>query len=470
MPGVDKALNRATVALLLVGAGAAVHAALGFPGPADLPGWFYRPSRPGLRFGGLGLTCLVLALGSAVAAHRLTPRALWRPLLAVFAASLLAQVGMMALSAGGLETFWMRLSGGHGEFLRVAHGQTDLIDTLRGYEGLVAADRLGHFPPSKPPGALAFYALMDRLGELLRGPLAPLIMRAELAGVSTHAPGAAVALGLLPLTTALVAPLASVLTTAIAGRSQGVVAGILIGFTPTTLLITHHLDGALYPLFAVGTAACWVAAVRSERPAGQMGFAFCGGALLMVGLYTTFSLLPAGLLAAALAAGAWLSPGEDRGDGATAMFVLGGAVVGFALVLALLVLGLGFEPVARFHGAMAHHEQWKAAVPTMLWRFVAPVEFLLWVGWPMVLVWLVGAGPLWRHEHQQRWVGRVVLIVLLLSSALAGTNEVARLWAFLMPFIAVSVALAFQWRRRALAALVLAQLATSLGLAAAGPW
>ena len=79
--------------------------------------------------------------------------------------SVALQAAALGSSADGLEKFWTRLYGGHGEFLAVAHRESDALSVLQTYDARVERDELGHFPPSKPPGALAFYFALDRLGE-----------------------------------------------------------------------------------------------------------------------------------------------------------------------------------------------------------------------------------------------------------------------------------------------------------------
>ena len=69
-----------------------------------------------------------------------------------------------------------------------------------------------------------------------------------------------------------------------------------------------------------------------------------------------------------------------------------------------------------------------------------------------------------------RGVGVWALGMLAITTAVSGTNEVARLWIFLVPLFAVAAAMARRWAAEEAAALVVAQLAVAVALGAAGPW
>src|SRR5690606_14529933 len=110
---------------------------------------------------------------------------------------------------------------------------------------------------------------------------------------------------------------------------------LLWASAPGTLLVQYHLDGAVYPLFAVGSAALVAAGARTDRAL----LSVLGGAVLMAGLYTSFSLL----VGIPLVAGCVLAVGIDRaqrGEGWRAApptaFHLLYAAAGFAVVLAVL--------------------------------------------------------------------------------------------------------------------------------------
>ena len=461
--------SRPALAVGLVGVAAVVHAALGSPGLVDLPGWFYAPTHRGLGLAwstGIGALAAAAALSWA-GIEQERPR---RCAFALFLGALALQLAFIGTAPEGLGAVWVRLSGGHGEFLAIAGARDDAWAVLRRYDFLVASHELGHFPPSKPPGAMAFYFLVDRLGGWLAElpGQAALVERAARSPASGHAEGAALAAWLFPLLTALVAPLGHGLVRGLGGTwRQAFVAGLLLASSPALLLITHHLDGALYPVFGTAAGVLLLSAVGGGRAAGRATAAFAGGATLALGVYTTFSLLPLGLGVAAFALGRW-GQLRRRGDGRTETLLVasGSALVGFTSCALLLVLGLRFAPATRFAGAMAHHAEWKAAVPQTLWRVAAPLEFFLWVGWPLVFCafWAV------LRSRPERWVARVTLATIALTSAASGTNEVARLWLFFVPLVTASVALSRPWRRSTLAVLVTAQLATALALRAAGPW
>jgi len=453
--------------LLALGAAAAAYAAAGYPGLTAIPGWFYRPTHPGLGF------TTWAAAGGALALASFT--FVWRARRAGVAVALLTlgsvalQAAALGSSADGLEKFWTRLYGGHGEFLAVAHRESDALSVLQTYDARVERDELGHFPPSKPPGALAFYFALDRLGERVASlPLQrELVRRARATRARGHAAGAALALWLLPLLTALLAPLALALARAMGARhGQARLAGILTATTPTVLLISHHLDGALYPLVGTAAMAAVVQAAQTRSSARRLVLGLAGGTLFALGLYTSFSLLPLGVATLAALGLRWRAARRDarpfHGVEGVAW-----AALAFVATAALLMVFLRFDPQRRFLGAMAYHREWKAGVPTTLWRAVAPLEFALWLGAP--LLFTVFGGAL-GGARDGRGVGVWALGMLAITTAVSGTNEVARLWIFLVPLFAVAAAMARRWAAEEAAALVVAQLAVAVALGAAGPW
>jgi hypothetical protein len=423
----------------------------GLPGIADTPGWFYAPAdRPvgGGALGlGLALVCAALVL-AGLAAHR-AGRGV-RALVALCAASVALQLAVTSLGGAGFAEAWDRHARGHGELWRIARLRSEEpLETLRDYDALAAAGTLGVFAPSKPPGALAIYLAVDRVARLppVAWALSPV---ADVARhnptVAPYAESAALSFLLLPLLTALVLPLLAWLVRelALAGGERDapleIAAALCAATVPAVLLVSYHLDGAVYPLFALGTCALAAHGART----GRVVLTFAGGATFGLGLCTSFSLAPVAALAPVLVAAVIL--GRARRDGGGAIVFrflshLAALAAGAVLVLGALRLAIDFDLVLRWRAAMAHHDLWKAAVPTELWRKWSLVELGLYAGAPLV-VFACGrslvcvASPL----RPASFVALGIAATLAATAALAGTNEVARLWLFLVPFFALVAA------------------------------
>ena len=451
-------MRRVSLALV-VGLGVATVALYWseLPWVSEIPGWFYRYRDKGITVRALGAVGLVVSVLLAIAAvSRVRPstrrgRAGAVVLLVIACAGL--QLGTSAIGKEG--TFFKRHESGHGKYWGVtAERRGRWLETLLDFESLATSRQLGDFAPSKPPGVFLPYMAVDALAgaPLIGEALAPIAEEAErrpkLAGYGTTV---ALSIFLLPLVTALVIPAMLLLARALFADDAIAWGGAVLYTTiPATLLIQYHLDGAIYPLLAV--VACALAAIGARRD--WLAGAALAGVVAMLGLYVSFSLL-AGL---PLVVGCVLAVGYDRACAgelpsrelarrlATHLFVI--AVFAAATFLALRFF-LRFDPLVRYDAAIAYHARWKAAVPTELWRKAALVEYALYVGVPLTLVWLarvvrgvVRIVPFRLDTRDLATVGLFVL--LLLVSAESGTNEVSRMWMLLNPFLALSAATALR--------------------------
>lgn len=471
--------------LALAGLATAVFFAAGLPGLNDQPGWFYRAS----SHGSLGIALAVL-----VAAHAplVVMRALraadagrhGRALAALVLVGALAQMGLVILAPGGLSSAWQRLHEGHGEYLRIAHARHGhALETLRDYEALAEAGTLGSFARSKPPGTLGAYLAVDALARTrpLRFLIAPLAEQAEHSALGPVAPAAALAFLLFPFLTYLtIIPLVLLGRALLHDTRTGYDAALLWLSAPAVLLINLHLDGALFPL--LGTTAVALAAVgaRSGRPLASLA----GGCVAALGTYCTFGLLPVvglGVGCALVLAGERAAHGTSLARAARplahALLFLAGA----AATTALLVVLLNYEPMLRYERALALHTEWKAFVPTRLWRALSLVEFFLYAGVPLALAFaaefvLAARAALVRELAAPSLWTLGFAATLAVLAALQGTNEVARLWIFMIPFLALSVAgglrarFAADPRRGALLVLAATQAALAVVMKVTQPW
>jgi hypothetical protein len=360
-----------------------------------------------------------------------------------------AQVTVLAMDQG---TVISRLEQGHGEFVRIAHERRGQYwETMRDYDGLAEAGTLGVFAPSKPPGTLSFYMLLDAVSDW--APVAALasLQYGELGGRSTLRPylasAAAAALG-MPLFTALALIPIFFLTRRLGGSpEEGTAAGLLFITQPGILLISYHADGALFPLLAVIVVLLAVVARRQRASAWQAALLSAAGAALAVGIWCNFSILPLigmlGILLAGLRAEAGASPKDAvRGAAIDSAIILGSAL----LVLGLLwACGLFAHPFDRFDAALEHHRRWKNGAIGGVFGAVGALEFWLWAGPPLLLVFVLAVVGAARRAG--RWTllpgdGLVLatLAVHLVMAIATGCVEAARLWLWVTPFFVIAAA------------------------------
>ncbi len=503
------AVPAALLALTALTALQVVWVAAGLPYIRSIPGWFYLPSPRGLGAGwamaGVCVAVPVLAraaLRSAGAGRRKSTLAL------LFVLGLATQVLFIPLDAQREGSLLSRHAIGHGEFHAMARQQRGaLLHTLRHFEELVAARRLGVFAPSKPPGVMVVYGGVDALGQL-----PPLANHTDgLRELAEHEPrlatyhdGFVASVFLFPLLTALLLPLVFAVgvrlhrgahihtnadTEAVANghpqahESERAAAGaaLLTATSPGLLLITYHLDGAVYPLLALLALLPVCVAMGKEHRGRHLSFsamvllsAALAGALLALGLYISFSLLPVIPLALGIvAAFALAAEPHTRPWRRVALTLIGFAAGAFA-VHAVLITALHYQPAQRFHAAMAYHERWKAGVPTLPWRGWSLLEFSLYAGLPLMATLLGRAlGALRRAREARRAPATLlapgVVVIMAVLAGLSGTNEVARLWLFMVPVVALG-AVSVRSSASRIEALVGMQFFIALVMKANQPW
>jgi len=473
------------------------------PGIRAVPGWFYAPVPRGLGAGwAMAGVCLLapclmhLTLRAARAGHGM------RTLGAALTLGLATQGLFVPLDARREGSLLARHEGGHAEFHAIAHASRGhLTQTLRHYDERAESRTLGVFAPTKPPGALAVYAGLDALG---RGPLEGHFtglrrLARQSLRVAAYEDGFVASTLAFPLFTALLLPLIVLLGARLHARhtfepegdshttsphhalEAGAAAAVLTATSPALLLITYHLDGALYPLAAALTL--WLVSLAMTVHGPQRGLSLSARVLALsmlagvtfgAGLYVSYSLLPAlGLALGVVLALGLAAPHKARPLRRGALTLIGFAV-GAVGVTAVFVLALSYEPGLRFEAAMSYHDRWKAAVPEWPWRGWALLEWALYAGFPLVGLLLARAlGSLAHLRDARKFTSTLLplgMVALLLAvSALSGTNEVARMWLFLVPVAAVA-AVPSSVRRRSVMALAAAQLLLALVMKANQPW
>lgn len=423
---------------------------LGLPGVSLLPAWFYQPLGPRVLdpspwvLVGLSIPALGVAAFRSAKAKRTA-----LALTLLVATSLAAQTMVLALDRGTLA---YRLEQGHGEFFRVAHERRGAyLQTMRDYEVLSEAGALGAFAPSKPPGTLSFYVLIDALGDLppiqlLSAPvLSELRGRPELTG---RAEGAAAGALLMPLFTALALIPLFFAARRLGGSSEdGVAAGMVFLTAPGILLINYHADGALFPLLTMLVVAIAVHACRQVGLGRQRVWLVGAGLVLALGIWCNFSTLPLvgflGVLFFVLRAEAGATPKEALLRSFFDLLIVSAAA--FALLALLSAIGLFSHPFDRFAAALEHHRRWKNDAIGGVFGLVGAIEYWLWAGLPLLVVSLIGLGGAVRRLVS--WTPRTgdavvlaVFVVHLVMAVFTGCVEAARLWLWVTPLFALAAA------------------------------
>jgi methylthioxylose transferase len=298
--------------------------------------------------------------------------------------------------------------------------------------------------PALPALRIGVHAFLERFPRI--APTLPthaaghppgMLVTLDLLGITSPAGMAALTIGV----GALSVPLTYVLGRSLVDESRARIATLLVGFSPSVLIIGVSSADALYATLGLA-AAC---ALFAARPA----FRALGPAVLAMASFFSPALLAIGFWAVIVR----VLRGE-RAAAVRAALACGCGIVAFYVALRLLT---GFDPVATIRAIDADYRRGIAGGrPYWFWLFGSPAAFLVALGIPVA--WLA-VRALGRGDPSSRGLALVIVI----SSVLGYTKaETERIWVFLVPLACLAAATELPPRRLRL---VLAGLAVQALLA-----
>jgi hypothetical protein len=389
-------------------------------------------------WGDIWLVALLLALtlGGAWLAFRLPRHSLRLALLVALGYAL--QFGFAWTEGRGLDGLRDRIvTAGHAEFARVAVAQHDMLAVLTRYETLLAADQLGNFARSKPPGQLLLYMLTERAAFLLHPLDDPAQRLAWFQNFASY-------------TWPLVACLAIIPTfyfvTRFADAGRATLACLLYLVAPVFVLITLHADQVFFPLFVMTSMLLAVLAYQQQR----LWLSALAGLACYLTLFSSFGLVFVLPLAAASCVALAYERATRRLDWRGLLKTGGGVLGSIAICDILFRLAFNYDVVLRYQNAMRYHvvlRGWDESAETLAYfSLLNGIEFITWIGLPLALLLFVHTvrsfEQLARGDVQVPYALGVMLLLVFVALALFGRTkgEVARLWLFLVPTICVLAA------------------------------
>lgn len=457
----------------------------GAPDLARAPGWFYQAVDKG------SLDMLLVAAAAAALPFLVRASFLWarpRPWSAascVVLGSIALQIAAGLVARQGIRGWTERFYVGHGEFTARARHVPDALSLLRNYEQLSAANQLGLYGPSKPPGTYAVYLAIEHSARspALQSLLAPL---AEIVALD---PGiqpndrvlvawTILLLGLCAACTAL--PLFWLGRMLFAGHAESprvyTYPAWLFATAPVTNVITVHLDSTLFPLLAAtSTASCAWSAQLATGPDGLAAesgglhrpsaiAAAGGGAIGLLAVYCSYGNLPILAIGAVVIVALLFQLRTDAGRSSRWLLAYGppiaGLVAGALAMLLLLRVVLDWQPIAGYLRGVGYHQRWRPNLPSAWRHGLAFLEFSLFAGPPLLLAFLAssahaaldtlrsGGDYLRARERPAVPYGIVALtlataLVIAIITVALGTPEAARLWLFMLPWVCCAASAVF---------------------------
>lgn len=405
-----------------------------------IPWWFWKPTfqpRPNWWW----IFPVLVVLTATLLFIRKSTLPVWANLLALILAGCAVQHMFARVDGFGLDAMRNRmLYTGHARFAKTAVSQDSLLLVAQRYEDMIRIGAISRYPHvTKPPGQLLFYMVTHRIARAM-----PWIDGNDLQKTATFAAYAFPVLSYLCLV-----PL-YLLSRQCLGGKEAYVPLLLYLSIPSVTLITLHLDQCLYPLLFVTPVSLVVYGLRSDRwwPFPIAGI-LTGGALFVS--FSLLTLLP--FLALVLLLDAVAGPSSPPGAWRRRLLVAGtrgglflAGILGVEVTLARL---LYYDVIESFFFSLGAHQSWKVADWTWLVALkvgiVDILEFMLWSGWTLSLLALVGSAR--SCCRVRRRPGTCVTVgaaftALILSLAFFGrtVGETGRLWIFLAPLVALLAA------------------------------
>jgi hypothetical protein len=375
------------------------------------------------------------------------------------------QIGFGLSEGNGIDGIRLRMvHAGHAEFARMAAVEVDMLAVATHYEEVLTASAHIRYANTKPPGQLLVYMMTQRISNLVSA-------RPDIHGrfqrlitFSSYVYPLLCYIVLIPLYW---------FSRQFLSKDDAILVAICYIFVPSTALVTLHLDQVIYPLLFV------LCLYLSSRAALRRSLvtALVAGFMTYLSVYVSFSLLPVALLsplAIIIFSTRWQ---QERLDFRLNLKLIGAYLAGVAALYLLFKLALSYDPLVRYAKASEHHRIWKEWEPgtanTLLFAALNYIEFLCWVGIPLMVFYLAGLGNSIRNLYRRRIQAvdlfnvSAALMILLMGLLGETKGEVNRLWIFTVPILCVAVGPELKRRFSdkaawALSALLAAQFATMI--------
>ncbi|MGD2109051.1 MAG: hypothetical protein PVI86_06630 [Phycisphaerae bacterium] len=366
------------------------------------------------------------------------------------------QYGLALSESRGIDGMRDRmLTTGHAEFARTASWGPSYWRIISRYEQYLHAGSQA-YARTKPPGQLLFYMILADVADRVMPPAPHGATPRSLKFISErHRRLVNFAAIVLPVLSVLAVVPIYFVAAAILPRRYALWPPVLYLLTPPVMLVTLHLDQALYPLLASSVWVLSAYAGNSERRAWVWGAA-AGGAT-WVALFVSFSLIPVIPLAACFA---WVSAQRSASgsEGRRLVTAAAGYLVTMLALISVAYYAAGYDMARRFEVAMGCHRAWMWSRPGWedwpedRWLLLQSsvlnlVEFAYWIGPALLVAFLYRVAADTRSAlratsvRNRGWCLAPLMVVLLAGMAWFGgsVGETARLWVFMIPAVTLSV-------------------------------
>jgi hypothetical protein len=343
--------------------------------------------------------------------------------------ALVMQIGFGFIEGGGIESLRQKLvNSPQNRYAINAGPNLNVTRAVRLYESRYGNDTT---LATKPPGGLVFYILIEKLANLGNSSASYQDRYENLTRFASIA---------FPVLALLVLVLLHGFGRGLVPSDEALLAPLLLSTVPSFVLMQLQMDQFLLPsLFMLGVILAWIAVSR-----GSFWIGCLGGAVVFLGVFVSFSLVPLIVMGPALAFLQAMAK-RQRAETKRQVGVVLGILAGILSVGVLFHIVYGYDPLLRFESAMAYHRMVKLYEPGLGQVILAAVqnntEFAFWVGVPIVLMAfsrsLRAAVRLLRRRSEDLDVLALGFLATYVGLNVFGQTrgEVGRLWLFMVPVL-----------------------------------
>jgi len=366
-------------------------------------------------------------------------RSFWWSLFLLFVLGYAMQLGFGLMEGRGMRGLSDRMvTSGHSEFAKLSAMEGDIARVATNYEKLLESSRSMKYIHTKPPGQLLFYMLTQKASNIISPVSGTTEKYDRLKSFAAF---------VFPLISYIVLIPLFFFARMISDERTALQSCLVFVFVPTILLATLHLDQVLYPLFSVSA----ILEIANGCRRNCLLNSIIAGLLLYLGLFVSFSLLPV-LPLAVIATVVFCLLSDQTGDKKLlCLKVILGITAGITAMYIIGRLFLDYDPLVRFQNAMLFHQEWKrwtgGVGKTVLYALFNFIEFICWVGIPVMIVYFSNIFVSGRAVVQRKYsipalMSLSVLLVVIVTGLFGKTKgEVARIWIFFVPFICIFAAI-----------------------------
>ncbi|MBI9044533.1 MAG: hypothetical protein JEZ06_08610 [Anaerolineaceae bacterium] len=428
----------------------------------SLPYWFWKFYDKPLKHSWFLIIIYLVVIFISVLVLR-KKKNYWIAVLLLIGLGAFIQFGLAFAEGSGIATLQQNfILKGHFRYpIFVSMETPGFWETIRNYEIVAQYD---NFFNTKPPGVIGLYILFQKALEIIWPANSFEVRYSHMTLMMAY---------IAPLISMITVWLLTIISKKIFSNSDPFLPGLLYLTIPAVVLTPLFLDQFLYPILTMVLLICSVQTMQKK----SITWALMGGILSYISIFISFSLLPIIFLSALWMLLLYL---QNLGEFDLKMMgkLAGGWIAGFLILFLIFYIVSDYDIITRYSTAMAGHKwhkEYQSGFQQIKDAFILNnAEFSSWIGFPLVLLFILQifrtliAFIKKKSTSLDSFLLAFLIMFTILNVSGQTRSEVARLWIFIMPIIAIfsSVELdkLFRKRQKGILLIISLQIITTFAL------